>query len=88
MDKIKALFPYKISEKAEMSYDIETGESCATYIHYALRNKNDEVVMIDKENYDKIHEQSRKDIAKKFNLKEEWISKVSIEEYEKNTERE
>jgi len=88
MDKIKALFPYKISEKAEMSYDIETGESCATYIHYALRNENDEVIMIDKEKYNDMHDQIKKDIARKFDLKEEWIGKITIEEYEENTQEE
>ena len=77
-------FPYRISAEAGIAHDAE-GNDGEAYTQVKIGNAKKAVT---NEEYDEMHEEQRHSVAKMLKKKVEWITPITGEEYEANTDEE
>jgi len=77
-------FPYRISAEAGVAQDGE-GNDEEAYIQVKIGNAKKAVTS---EEYDVMHEEQRQAVAGMLHIKPEWVTKITGEEYEVNTDDE
>ena len=77
-------FPYRIAAAAKVAIN-EDGEGAEAYVRIKFDDcKND----ITNEQYDKMHDEQRENVAEMLKVDVEYIFCISGEEYEANTDEE
>ncbi len=76
-------FCYRIEKEANLAVDTETGESAEAYTEINLGTDN---VVIEGEEYNKLHNSAASGVASMLNINPEHVILISIEEYEENTD--
>lgn len=76
----KNRFCYKISKKAEMSWDDELKEPCAAYVEVFIETEKE----IPEELKESINLNFKKGLASQMETKEEYLTPITEEEYDLN----
>lgn len=85
MKKIPAILYYRIEKEAHLGEDPD-GNPVAVYAEHRLRDSNDNVAMVEKDEFLKHHKPGAAVLARMMGLEAEHVTPVSKEEYDENTE--